>query len=415
MRHRSHKSWNTPIRNLLPPAVYIVLAGLVIGSAEATWFLLHTFFGETSDELLLIRDWLIVATLSAYGLYRVIAFHPLFRKEYLAWLRLTPWQADLPLPLGPIGLAMGDFIIVGVLCLLLTDARPLRDPQLARLSASSGFLAFLQTHALMVTTTVWLTGPRKEAYLASFLLALSVRVSGDSIFAALAIFVVGAFIAHQGLKGSLQLFPWQDTLDWAARIKTGWKAQQQANGGQVFDGSTSPDRVPPRELGWPFGVCSPYVAPEGIPRRDKLIATGLSGFWLHAFLFNSPDEVVQGVSFLLLPYGLIALIVMRMTPFGGNHAWPISFLGRILTMRWIIPGYDCAVLGPLGILIVSAGGAAIGHFVLEIPLRVLTPVVFVATCWTATLAGPDPERWKLTAPARLVHGRLNPNAFEELS
>ena len=57
---------------------------------------------------------LLGLSLLLYGQYRVIAFHPLWRREYFAWLRETPWHRSRPLPLGPVHLVAQDVVIVGV-------------------------------------------------------------------------------------------------------------------------------------------------------------------------------------------------------------------------------------------------------------------------------------------------------------
>src|SRR5262249_30265485 len=48
-------------------------------------------------------DGLLVIAAIAYGVYRVVAFHPFYRADYRAWLEWTPWSSRKPLPIGPVG------------------------------------------------------------------------------------------------------------------------------------------------------------------------------------------------------------------------------------------------------------------------------------------------------------------------
>lgn len=412
--------WNTwcgSIRRSLPPSTYLIVAAIVIGLVDAAWFGVRSYFGrgEALDTLLQLRDGLIFFLLMAYAVFRVVAFHPIFLRDYATWLERTPWHHALPLPLGPVHLAWPDLLIAGGLALLLDDPRELMNPNALRISSLSGVLLFVQLHSLAMSLAVWLTGPRAFAYVAAFLLPLSGRLSLWSPAAGVVVLAAGTAAAHVSLSRSWSQFPWPGAAEWMSRVKTGWKSMQQTRNIQGFDDDPMPDRVPPSELGWPFGICSPYVAPLLIPTREKMLLSALFGFWLHTLLAEAPKEVVGGCSVLMLVHGVFILAVARLVSFGSNHSSPITFAGRLLTMRWIIPRYDASIIGPLCILAVPAVTGLPGHFWLEVPLDILTPAVTTLTLWTACLAGPSAGNWKLTAPARLVPGRMNKGRFEELS
>ena len=416
MRKTWFSSWKSAIRQLLPPTVYIVLAVLAVAIVELIWWVSAAAVRNRMglDPLLVIRDHLIVFLLTAYGVFRVAAFHPLFRNEYRGWLERTPWQPGIALPLGPVRLAWADLFIVGSVACLLEDPREITDPDLSRLSALAGLLAFLQAHSLALAVVLWLIRPRGLAYLAMFLAAVSVRLSVEFPIAAILALAGSSIVAHLGLTQSWHLFPWTESRDWVAQIQTGWKSMKMRAGNGPGD-DISPDRVPPADLGWPFGVCSPYQPPEFLTIRDRLLVGLLAGFWCYAVCSVVLDKLVFGLSAMLLLYGTIALMGLRAVGFGGSHASPMNFFGRLRTFRWIIPAYDKCVVGPLSIFAVAVVGGLTGFFGLQIPLRILTPLMVTLTIWTAALAGPTPRVWKLTAPARLVPGRLNKNTFEELS
>ena len=50
----------------------------------------------------------LIAGAVLLGFYRVIAFHPYFRADYLRWLKSTPWTVRKPLPVGPVELVPED-------------------------------------------------------------------------------------------------------------------------------------------------------------------------------------------------------------------------------------------------------------------------------------------------------------------
>ena len=340
-----------PIRRTLPPSTYVALAIVPIMLLEGSWFWTEGIALQNVDEFLVIRDGLIVTLLAAYGVYLVLAFHPLFQPKYLEWLERTPWCPGVPLPLGPVRLAFPDIVIAGGLALLLADPRVIANPNLSRMTPLAGILMFLQTHAVVTTATVWLTGPRGAAYVAAFLLALSARLSGQSPMAGLACLVAGIVTDHHGLNQSWHRFPWHDTIDWANRLKTGWKSMQ-TRGGQAMTGDAAPYRVPPAELGWPFGVLSPHEPIEIVSRREKLLLAALLGFWVHVLMTTMNAEFAQGAALLFLGYGSIGFLIYKLSAVGANHLPPINNAGRLLTMRWFIPRYDIVFVTPLMILFV---------------------------------------------------------------
>ena len=405
------------IRQVLPPTEYLVLAAIGVIFVDGLWFALPALIpgAQDVDAILMIRDKILLLLLTAFGIFRVAWFHPLFRRDYFDWLQRTPWHPGLALPLGPVRLHWPDILIVGGLSLLLADPREMIGNQFVRYSTLTGIVTFLQAHAITLMFAVWMTRPRATAYLAAFLLGLSARTAADSLPFSVVTLILGSVVQHVGLNRSWGLFPWSETTEWVSRLKTGWKSAQSARAGQPLGESLAPDRVPPAELGWPFGVCSPYVPPQIISKPERLLIAALVGFWLHVMLAGQAEEITGGASAILALYGIIGVALTKIATFGGNHAPPINLAGRLFTFRWIVPRYDAAVVGPLSVLIVAGAGATVGHFMLGVPLEYLTPCMLTLTLWTATLAGPSPSKWKLTAPARLTAGRLNKNSFDELS
>lgn len=116
----------------------------------------------------------------------------------------------------------------------------------------------------------------------------------------------------------------------------------------------------------------------------------------------------------MIVHGTLFLAIVRLGLTGGNHASPIGIVGRLLTLRWIIPAFDQILVPPLSIVAVLVLLGIAGHFWLQIPLHTLVPLVTVCTIWCFILVGPSPTRWKFTASARIIPGRLNKQNYDQL-
>jgi hypothetical protein len=411
------RSLRKSLRQVLPPSVYVILAAIALVGIETTWLIVERFggYGPPGDNVLMVRDNIVVSLLAMYGIYRVVAFHPLGRPDYRDWLKRTPWTRGLPLPVGPVHPTWADVVVVGAVAALLADPRIPLDPEMRRPSVMGAILTCVLVHATSLTVFIWLTQPRRLAYVASFLLGLTLQLGAWAPLGALAALIAGWSVALVGLSRSWELFPWDETVDWGAGIKRRWQSAQTRSGGMVDDG-LSPDRVPPSELGWPFGSLSPWVPPATIDTAERMLIAALLGWWMHAFLFQIHNyELLSGIGVLMVGYGTLFLAIARLGLNGGNHASPIGILGRLLTLRWIIPAYDQILVPPLSIVAMAAAMVLPGHFWLQIPLHTLVPLVTVCAIWCFILVGPSPTRWKLTAPARIVPGRLNKRNYDQLT
>ena len=121
-----------------------------------------------------MRDGLAAVIMAAYGVFRVAAFHPVFRPKYRGWLEQTPWTGRKPLPLGPIHLVWQDVVVLGIVVLAL------HGTPLGRLWAPWAFLlAYLGT----LGVSFWLTGPWWMGYLVLFGLGLAVRLAVEPLVA----------------------------------------------------------------------------------------------------------------------------------------------------------------------------------------------------------------------------------------
>jgi hypothetical protein len=90
----------------------------------------------------------------------------------------------------------------------------------------------------------------------------------------------------------------------------------------------------------------------------------------------------------------------RILLYCNGYAPPISVWGRLVTFRWIIPGYDQVFVGPAFTLL-SAGTAFIGLLRLGAPPEVVVPVSLGLMMFVAMSCKPSLERWRLTGSHRI--------------
>lgn len=405
------------VRQILPPFTHLTLILLGIAALEIIWFLVERVQGpgQASERLIYIRDHVILCLVAGFAIFRVAAYHPLLRPEYREWLKITPWRRGMPLPLGPVHPTLADALIVGALAMLLADPRPLIGGPFVRPGPVAAVVVYFMVHAMAVSTVVWLTSPRSFAYASWFLLAGALQIKFWSPAAAVAGLAGGWLAALAGLHQSWSAFPWDETVDWGTRLKNRWLAMQNQKSGMIDDQS-APDRVAPSELGWPFSAMSPWVPPRRMGKPEKLLLAALFGWWMRAVMVQFPSEdLAIGAGMMVVGYGTVILAMVRLGLNGGNHASPIGFWGRVLTFRWIIPKYDQVFVAPILILATAAAVGLSCKYLLNLVPATIFPITAVAALWCFLLIGPDPVRWKLTAPARLHAGRLNKRVYDELT
>ena len=110
---------NSRLRMILPPirfvigfmVLYVLLEGTIV-------FLVWKAGALRLDIPFRPGRFLVLNAALAYGGYRVLAFHPLYRAGYWAWLERTPWISPRPLPLGPVAIVLEDSAVLGVLTAL---------------------------------------------------------------------------------------------------------------------------------------------------------------------------------------------------------------------------------------------------------------------------------------------------------
>jgi len=322
-----------------------------------------------------------------YGGHRVATFHPAGDAEYRQWLALTPWTPKHPLPMGPLHLVLQDLVVIAASMALtrIEDARVLYVP-----------IVFLSTYAFCLACSVWATGQKVMAYLLGGGLGavvLFVQVPASALMAAAATVA----LTPLAIRRSLAAFPWE--LPWYADGRS-W---QQMN-----------DEHKQKQTGWPFDVFSPKPPRPWISLVDGVGLSLLIGWWYFAVFWQS-EPAFRGVLIAVLAQtGLVGAIV-RTAMYLANHRPPISFWGRITTLRPWQRGFDHIFLTPLAAAI--AANTCAGLAAIALAPQLPRPMLHILPEWTAgvftagglsltllilLLGGPALERWRLAGRHRVV-------------
>ena len=131
-------------------------------------------------------------------------------------------------------------------------------------------------------------------------------------------------------------------------------------------------------------------------------------FGLEALIPDRRDRLLLP-TFFLLPE-TVFLFSGRIHFYFAGYADPISLWGRIWTLRWIIPGYDKALLGPL-LTMLAAPAVVIPGWAAGVPLEIALPMAISMVCLVALVTPPALLSWHLTGQHRLTSGivKTNPN------
>jgi hypothetical protein len=373
------------LKRILPPYGWIVVfvaVFLIAAAPEAyvTWRVGPVLAGDFPR----FAAGVLVGAALAYGVYRVVAFHPFCRPEYAKWLESTPWTIRKALPLGPVHLIFEDALPLCVLTGLALTQRDLSPFHVAAV-ALLGYLVPLAVSFAHTGEPAW-------AYMSAFGLGFVIRVSPDPI-AAFVSAVALALLAQIGLSRSLARFPWPH--------KPPLIHIPNSNNPS---GDARPDRAPATPgCGWPFDQLRPNPPSQRrIDVRDAILVGTLVGWLIFALESLMPDPRARhGILITIFSQSLVAIPAVRIWRYlGYTYRAPIQFWGRIATFRWIIPRFDQVFVTPLCAFFSQIAMAYALH------LRGLGPEVFVpvaiATGLIITLGGgPSLERWRLTGKHRI--------------
>jgi hypothetical protein len=322
-----------------------------------------------------VRGVVLVMLPLAGGFARGMVGNPQSSRAYAGWLRSTPWRPGRPMPLGPLVLSWEDALtVVALATLAAVDARlPWFTPVLPYLcgrAVVSGASA-LQAGRFWAATGVALVLPTP----------LWAYRSDGVLMAALAALVAADAVA---IFSALGAQPWEPV-----------------------DPKLPPRRWPADAITWPTNALGPVPLPEPVPIVRSLCLALLAGWWAWSILnamtlLNvwgpEPADAYTGLEVIagFLALCRVGVYCLRCHP-------PIGLLGRVATGRWVVPGYDRALVAPAvamaaAVAVPRAVHAAGGSPAVALG-AMLVPVVGVLL-----IGGPTLRNWRLTGHYRAFHG-----------
>jgi len=188
-------------------------------------------------------------------------------------------------------------------------------------------------------------------------------------------------LAYWGLRRSLARFPW--TLSHWVRGTQGLEPAFPS-------------------LGWPYNRLSPKFFPDlGISIPNAILTSLLVPWWYYVVLsfIEGPGKLEAAQA--IYSFSMVPIIGGRLLIYLTGYAPPISFRGRIITGRWIIPGYDQVFVAPLLALIAGIWLPKVltdrGFGFVEALAVSLIWVLFLILIW-----GPSLKTWRLTGSHRII-------------
>jgi hypothetical protein len=106
------------------------------------------------------------------------------------------------------------------------------------------------------------------------------------------------------------------------------------------------------------------------------------------------------LAFLLAP---VIICLVRLLAYTAACHPPISIVGRLVTRRFIIPGYDYVLIAPLCIALTAALGLAVTYVIGPAYYVVTIPCALAAQFIVALNMGPSLRHWHLTGHHRIVY------------
>jgi hypothetical protein len=377
-----------------PPALlglFIVLYGLV---SVSFWLIERSVPGNAADisrmpEVITFREVILGFTAALYAAYRLVRFHPASNRAYAAWLKLSPWTADRPLPAGPVHLVWQDAAVVGVLtAIAVWHHLPVLLPVLVFI-----FVYLAGFTLLLALTRRWgpclVLGFLWPALILPILNPPSVTAM---VLPMLCILFFIICVIWYGHRRSLKAFPWEF-------MKISFRSLSQAE--VRIQGLGSPSGAGTQyNLGWPYLMLSPKVRPPSISQRTNLALGALAGWWsycIFCFMKASGADPMPGA--VILFFAIIAALA-RLGVYAIGVSTPFNLWGRISAGRLVVPGYDKIFVTPLAIIAAAiVGSIMINRSSGWNPL--MDSIVIAVLWWILFGGGPTLRSWALTGQFRI--------------
>jgi hypothetical protein len=364
------------LRVTLPGLGYLVASIVGFALLELFYRYLEWRFGPQDPNSLRVSILWWPMSIAPYAAWRVNGYHPAARRPYADWLGTAPWTNGRRLPLGPVHWAWQDVFFVGLAAVF--------NSYFGWEHSVWVVCVFIGMHVLQLAITFARTRQFWSMCFGLFGAGLMLVFRHDPVVC------LGAGVASYIVlyRHILAAIPWVQ-LDPTAE-------PQFVTNNLIVIFSDGAENV-----GLPFARSGPRLAEVmKLPRGGGLALGALYG-WLTYVLttFGGPGGVSNALLFSAM--GTVAMALGRIAIYLTGYAPPISLWARLVTLRWIIPGYDYVLLAPLvAISFLMTAGRLIARQQWE-------PNVFGSIALGCTVAmlfvlGPSLSRWRLTGNHRIT-------------
>ncbi|MBI1785367.1 hypothetical protein HYR69_09510 [Candidatus Sumerlaeota bacterium] len=362
---------------------------------------------------------LITATFPIYGTARA-GFFPFNRPDYRKWLEATPWNSSQPLPLGPAHLVAQDCVILGFLMMATVAlfAHLISVLELAEVRSWIPFILFIQLMLFLLPYLGFLTGALIgtgeygcaylmisgiELMLFGQLVAIRLRSLPLGIFSSLLILPL-YFLLQFGCKRALSRFPWQSKL--LEQVKRILESE-------LLPGARSKRFNHPESPGWAYDPLL-FSTRWEIRAFDILCLSGIFAatlfyiLWFYAYS-SATEENARHFRDIYEPRVAIVICLFfgawptlcRLAIYTNQHRSPLSFGGRMLSGKLIIPSYDRVLLSPI-LSLISLGALPHLFLAVSVPSWIGIPISSFLYWLILFGMGPTLRNWRLTASHRIV-------------
>ncbi len=373
--------WPPPMLVTLFVLIYLVLEG-------GMWFLeFHLPNGREviSDmpELAVLRAIILGAAGGCYALFRLGRFHPACQPGYAAWLKMSPWTSDRPLPLGPMHPVWQDFVVLGILTAVAK--------WYAHIWPFWPIVTFGMVWLIGMTVLLAITRAWPSCIALGFLWpAMSLPIMrGWPMGLVLALMLV---VIWQGHQASLKRFPWEWLMNPQRPNASGILGMQIE---LRIPGLTIANPLNMRNAGWPYAALAPKIQFGTVSSVAAFWWSLLTSWWVYCLVTAAEIEALPG---LILFFAIVGAGI-RLLIYCSSVRAPFNLWGRISSGRLIIPAFDQVFLTPLG----TIGAAIIGAIIIRrcISWHPIAEAVTTGGIWFVLLTGgPTLRNWLLTGQHR---------------
>lgn len=365
-------------------AVFVVVYGLFEGALQLIYLMVPHGAEAIAEQPEIRNVRLAFPTVAAavYAIFRLWRFHPACSPAYAGWLKLSPWTADKPLPLGPVHPVWQDAVVIGALA-AITKWHAQSSPAVP--VAVFGLIYLAGMTMLLAHTRRW-----GSCVVLGFLWPTLILPCAEGVPMIMLVAAIAGVIWH-GYRKSLRAFPW-DYLPGSSPRPASSLLQTEI---RLNVSSGSPAARPMTNVGWPFLALSPKVHCSSVSRLVGLALGAQIGWGCFCAIQRFEIPPMTG---LILTFASFAALI-RLGIYCSGLAAPFNLWGRIATGRIVLPQFDRVLLTPFTAVMVAMGG--------EMIIRrsgawypVTQSVVIALILGVLLTGGPTLRNWVLTGQHR---------------